>query len=83
MNAIIFYKRVRALHNVSKNYVEETVQDAKSIKFVERFKAQLLTGIEYYESISNQVMENVSSKIESFKKELTVAKNNLQTIKTP
>lgn len=66
-----------------KNYVEETVQDAKSIKFVERFKAQLLTGIEYYESISNQVMENVSSKIESFKKELTVAKNNLQTIKTP
>ncbi len=62
----IFINELQLYVDYLRNYMHEVAHDAKKIKFVDKFKAQLLDGISYYRSLSNPLDKLGSLNVPTF-----------------
>ncbi|MFD2968250.1 hypothetical protein [Sphingobacterium bambusae] len=62
----LFINELQLYVDYLRNYIQEVAHDAKKIKFVDKFKAQLLDGISYYRTLSNPLSKLGSLNVPSF-----------------
>jgi hypothetical protein len=81
----MFIKELGMYIDYLNNEIEESVGElnAKKIKYFERFKANLLSGIEYYESMTNDMKEETEAFKDTFLKELEQFNQTVNQLQLP
>jgi len=62
----LFINELQLYVDYLRNYIQEVAHDAKKIKFVDKFKAQLLDGINYYRTLSKPLNKLGSLNVPAF-----------------
>ena len=81
----MFIKELGMYIDYLNNEIAETVDDlnGKKVKYFERFKANLLSGIEYYESLVNEMKEESDSFKSTFLAELNQFNDTVKNLQLP
>jgi len=81
----MFIKELGMYIDYLNNEIEESIEglNGKKVKYFERFKANLLTGIEYYEALVIEMKDESESFKNTFIKELNEFNETIQLLQLP